>query len=154
MKIVLIKNLKTLGDIGEMKEVKDGYARNWLIPNRLALKLDDPKAQRITKKILFERKRKEKEMAGIKEMLAKWAAKTVVIKVRVGSTGKLFGAITASDLAKKLSTEDFMLNTKQIEMPSIKKLGEYEIPIHLGDNIKSMIKLKVEPISAKASKKK
>lgn len=152
MRIVLIKDVEKLGTIGEIKEVKDGFARNWLIPQKLAVKFGDPQAKKIIEQALAEKNKTEQELEKLKKLAEDLAGKTVIIKAKVGPTGKLFGAITADDVAKEISTKEVKISSKQVETEPIKTLGEHEITLRISKDIKSVIKLAIEPITAKAQK--
>lgn len=150
MKVVLIKEIPGLGIVGDTKEVKDGYARNFLVPQGLVARIGDPKAKQIVEHVLQERKKAQKALDNLQKAAEKLSEKVIVIETKVGSSGKLFGAVTAEDVAKKISSDSHQFLAKNIEMKPIKELGEHEIYVKLGGQIKSLLKLK---IIAKKNKK-
>jgi large subunit ribosomal protein L9 len=144
MKVLLIKDVKGLGKAGEIKEAKDGYARNFLIPRGFA-KLATPEVIREWEKQEAERKAKlEAELKEINELKEKLENATIVIKHKLGANGQLLGAVTNKEIAEKLKEAGFEIDKKQIEHTSIKAPGEYKIDIKLGHGIHAKANVLVE----------
>ena len=144
MKILLIKDVKGLGKAGEIKNAKDGYARNFLIPKGFAKLATDEivKAwEEEQKQKAAELKAEMEEMNEIKEKLEKTK---IVIKHKLGANGQLIGSVTNKEIAEKLNELGFDIDKKQIEHTSIKALGEYNIDIKLGHGIHAKLDLVVE----------
>jgi len=144
MKILLIKDVKGLGKAGEIKNAKDGYARNFLIPKGFA-KLATPE---VIKEWEEEQKRKEEKLKAEIEKLNKLKEKIentkIVIKHKLGANGQLYGAITNKEVAEKLEEKGIEIDKKHIEMNQIKSVGEYEVDIKLGHGIHAKLQLIVE----------
>ena len=144
MKILLIKDVKGLGKAGEIKNAKDGYARNYLIPKGFA-KLATPEVIREWEE---EQKRKEEKLKAEIEKLNKLKEKIentkIVIKHKLGANGQLYGAITNKEVAEKLEEKGIEIDKKHIEMNQIKSVGEYEVDIKLGHGIHAKLQLIVE----------
>jgi large subunit ribosomal protein L9 len=144
MKILLIKDVKGLGRAGEIKNAKDGYARNYLIPKGFA-KVATPE---VIKEWEEEQKRKEeelkKELAKLNELKEKIEANPIVIKHKLGANGQLYGAITNKEVAEALKEKGIDIDKKQIDMKQIKTVGEYEVDVKLGHGIHAKLKLIVE----------
>jgi len=145
MKVILRKDFVNLGDAGDIKEVSDGYARNYLIPNKIAVRADEgsTKAAVHQKKMIEQKKEKRKSsMLGIAESLN---GKEVEIAVKTGENDKLFGSVTHSDVSKAVkSVLNVELDKRKIEFSeNIKALGTYQIRIKLADGISATIQLKV-----------
>jgi len=144
MKILLIKDVKGLGKAGEIKNAKDGYARNYLIPKGFAKLATDE----VIKKWQEEQKKKEeelkKELARLNEIKEKIENITLVIKHKLGANGQLYGAITNKEVAEELKTKGIEIDKKHIEMKQIKTVGEYEVDVKLGHGIHAKLKLVVE----------
>ena len=144
MKVILIKDVKGLGKAGEIKEAKDGYARNYLIPKRFA-KLATKEAIREWE---LEQKRKEeelkKEIAILNIFKQKIESVKLIIKHKLGANGHLYGAITNKEVAEKLKEKGIEIDKKQIDMKQIKAVGEYEVDIKLGHGIHAKLNLAVE----------
>ena len=144
MKILLLKDVKGLGKAGEIKNAKDGYARNFLIPKGLAKVATDE----VIKEWQEEEKRKEeerkKEIAKLNDIKSKLEDLTIVIKHKLGANGHLYGAITNKEVSEKLKELGFDIDKKDINMKQIKAVGEYEIDIKLGHGIHAKVNLVVE----------
>lgn len=145
MKVVLLKDIPGMGKSGEFKEVKDGYARNYLIPRGLAKpategeikRIENEKTMRIHKEDLTRRKSEQ-----ILKTLQRQVHK---VYVKVGGGGKLFGALTPVNLAEILSKNTNMEIDKkwiQLEKP-LKEIGMYDIEMHLPGGIKGTVKLEI-----------
>ena len=144
MKVLLIKDVKGLGKAGEIKNAKDGYARNFLIPKGFAkLATDD-----VIKEWQEEQRRKEeeleKELAALNELKAKIENVTLHIKHKLGANGQLYGAITNKEVAEELEKKGIEIDKKHIEMKQIKTVGEYTVDVKLGHGIHAVLKLVVE----------
>jgi large subunit ribosomal protein L9 len=144
MKVLLIKDVKGLGKAGEIKNAKDGYARNYLIPKGFA-KLATPE---VIKEWEEEQKRKEeelkKELAKLNELKEKIESTPIVIKHKLGANGQLYGAITNKEVAEALKEKGIEIDKKHIDMKQIKSVGEYEVDVKLGHGIHAKLKLIVE----------
>lgn len=147
MKVILLSDVSKLGKKGEIKEVSDGYARNFLIPKGFAKELKEGELRHYNE----ERKRQQKRLERLKmeseKKLKELSTKKLIIKAKAGSSGKLYGAITSSNIAEALSKElGENFDKKNIELDGhIKELGVYEIGIRLPGGVKG--KLKVEIVS-------
>lgn len=148
MKIILIETVESLGLVGETKEVKEGYARNFLFPKKLAVRVGDPKAKEVIEKARKAKLNALKEVDEIKATAAKLADKILIFKAKVGEKGKLFGAIGRDEIAKELKVDE-----KKIEVEPIKELGEHEVTVKFGHSISAKVKVKVEAEEKKTAKK-
>jgi len=144
MKVLLLKDVKGLGKAGEIKEAKDGYARNYLIPKGFA-KLATPE---VIKEWEKEQARKEAELKAelekINSMKEKLESEKIVIKHKLGANGQLIGSVTNKEIAEVLKEKGFDIDKKQIEHTTIKAPGLYNIDIKLGHGIHAKIELEVE----------
>ncbi|MCB1142067.1 MAG: 50S ribosomal protein L9 [Leptospiraceae bacterium] len=144
MKIVLQKDFPNLGDAGDIKEVADGYARNFLIPQKIAIRASEGS----TKTALHQKKlielKKEKRTKSMQELSKSISNKEVEIIVNVGENDKLFGSVTAQDIASALKKTGIEIDKRKIELnDSIKALGTFPVKIKLADGIHSTISVKV-----------
>jgi large subunit ribosomal protein L9 len=145
MEIILRETIDTLGRAGQVVKVADGYARNYLLPRKLAY-LATPGNLKV---IEFERQslirkdaKQQDEAMKLKEMLDKVE---VVIRRKVGEADVLYGSVTNSDVADELEKKGFKIEKRKIHMDDhIKKLGEYELPVRLFKDVVSTVKVKVE----------
>ena len=144
MKVLLIKDVKGLGKAGEIKNVKDGYARNFLLPKGFAKLATDE----VIKAWKEEQKKKEeelkKEISKINELKEKIEKTTLIIKHKLGANGQLYGAITNKEVANELLKKGIEIDKKHIEMKQIKSVGEYDVDVKLGHGIHANLKLIVE----------
>jgi large subunit ribosomal protein L9 len=146
MEVILRETIDTLGRAGQIVKVADGYARNYLLPRKLAylvtpgnLKVIEFERQSLLKKEAKQKDEAEKLM----EMLNKVE---LVTRRKVGEQEALYGSVTNSDVAELLEAKGFQIEKRKIHMDDhIKKLGEFSIPIRLFKDVTAHIKLKVEP---------
>jgi large subunit ribosomal protein L9 len=147
MRVILTQTVENLGIVGEEKEVKDGFARNYLIPQKKAVVVGDPSAKSIIQKVKEEREKVAEEVKNLKMSAEKLQEKVVEIKAKAGENGKLFGSVTSDDIADELK-----IDKKLLTMDPIKEVGEHNVVINLGHEVKTKIKIIVTPISTKKSK--
>ena len=145
MEVILRETIDTLGRAGQVVKVKSGYARNYLLPRKLAY-LATPGNLKV---IEFERQsliRKETKQKGEAEQLkALLDAVEITIRRKVGEQNTLYGSVTNSDVADELEKKGFQIEKRKIHMDDhIKKLGDFEIPVRLFKDVNATIKLKVE----------
>ncbi len=143
MEVILQKDIKDIGSYGEIKNVKDGFARNFLIPQGLAI-LATAEAKEKTEKEK-EKYQEEKEIDLKKtEALKKELEKlTLEFSAKV-KNGKMFGAITNKDIALEIKKQGFEIDKKDIELSPVHKVGDFEAQIKLKEGIKAQIKIKVK----------
>lgn len=146
MKILLTEDVKKLGKKGEIVNVSDGYAKNYILPKKLGIEA--------TKSVLNEwqvkkgseenRKRKEEEQA--KAQAAELNGKEIVIRTKAGEGGRLFGSITAKDVAEAMEQQlKLKVDKKKIQVPdSIKGIGEFTVVVKLHPKAAAELRLKVE----------
>ncbi len=145
MKVLLIKDVKSLGKKGEIKDVKDGYGRNFLIGKGFALHATNE----VLKKYEADQKRKAKEeadeLARLKDIEKKLADLKLVIKRKLGANGSLFGAVTKDEIAQELKNQnDIDIDKKTIEIDkAIKMTGNFEISVKLGHGIHAKLSVDI-----------
>lgn len=144
MKVILQKDVKNVGKVGDVVTVKDGYARNYLFPRRLAqvAKEKSVKAWEHLKKVA--ELKKKKALAERKELLNKIASVNVVFKMAAGDTGKLFGAVTAHDVSTELEKHGFSVDRRDLVMEPLKVLGQHKVLVNFGGDLKQEISVSVE----------
>jgi large subunit ribosomal protein L9 len=144
MKVILLKDVPTLGRTGEVREVKEGYAQHYLIPRGLAAPATTGNLQHLqaTQKATQDREaRITHETAGLK---AKLEALVVEVPAKAGEGGRLFGSVTAQDIAEAITRKGIEVSKKQIDLPEpIKAAGFYKIPIHLHPKVSAMVEVNV-----------
>ncbi|MCS7164213.1 MAG: 50S ribosomal protein L9 [Thermodesulfovibrio sp.] len=144
MRIILKEDVQGLGKAGQIVNVKDGYARNYLLPKGLALIADEKNLKLLEyqkRKIEEEAKKKRQDAESIAERLSTLELK---IQAKAGEDQKLFGSITSKDIAEALQKEGFSVDKKQINiLEPIKRLGEYEVEVKLLQNVTARLKVVV-----------
>lgn len=145
MEVILRETIDTLGRAGQVVKVADGYARNFLLPRKLAY-LATPgnvKVMEFEKQSLIRKEAKQKDEA---ELLKAALDKVeIVVKRKVGEQDALYGSVTNSDVADELEKKGFNIEKRKIHMDDhLKRLGEYDINIRLFKDVTSTIKVKVE----------
>ena len=142
MKVILQKDLDKKGLMGDIIDVSDGYARNYLIPKGIAklAQTSNVKALEHTKKIIQDKVNKEiKEAEKIAEKLS---AHSCTITKKVGEEEKLFGSVTAADIEEVLKKDGFDINKKNILLEEhIKALGVYTVPVKVHPEVKANLKV-------------
>ena len=145
MKVIFVKDLRGQGKRGEIKEVKDGYAENFLIKNGYAKKLTEQNYQQYQKdkkeeKALDEKNRKEAEK--IKEMLKNTE---LVFKVKTGAQDKVFGSVSTKQIKEELDKKKITIDKKQILIDEgISSLGYHDVKIELYKDVIGVVKVKLE----------
>ncbi|MGB4504769.1 MAG: 50S ribosomal protein L9 [Syntrophaceticus sp.] len=146
MKVVLCEDVKNLGKKGDIVDVAEGYGRNYLIPQGLAI----PASKGVIKNVTFVQDSRAKKDARqeqhAKELAARLQDMTVTIKAKAGEGGKLYGAVTSRDVAAELERIlSQKINRRKIELPEpIKKPGRYPVLIRLHPGVQVEITLNVE----------
>jgi large subunit ribosomal protein L9 len=149
IEIILREPVEHLGHRGDVVRVADGYARNFLLPRKLALAVTAGNKRQID----AERKRleaREAEDRTIAEALAsRLSSVEVVVSRRVGETGHLYGSVTSADIAEVLGRQGFEIDKRKVQLPdAIKALGEFTVPIRLHRDVTPEVKVLVVKESA------
>ena len=154
MEVILREHVDSLGRRGEIVKVADGYARNYLLPRKLAL----PATAGNKKQVERERGKfdaKEAEERKVAEaVVERMGALEIVIARKVGETEVLYGSVTTADIAQALAAMGFEVDRRKLHLAEpIKKLGDFEVPIKLHHDVTARVKVKVvaERVDAKQS---
>lgn len=143
MKIILKKEVANLGDQGDIVEVKTGYALNYLVPQGIAT-VATPSAIKQHEETLRQRAHKEaKIVADAQAQAAKIEAVEVKIAAKVGESGKLYGAVTAAQVADVLNENGAQVDKKNVTVPEIKEPGEYEAKVKCYKGVFATVKVVV-----------
>ncbi len=150
MKVILNQDIANLGEIGDIKEVAAGYARNYLLPKKLVMVYNEKTAamlQRRQNEILAIKEQKRLASRSLKEKIE---AEPLVIAMPAGSNGKLYGAVTNHTIADELLKKGIEVDRRKIEVPdrSIKSVGNYKVVIKLYEKDEAMLLCTVEAQSA------
>jgi len=144
MEVILREHVDNLGRRGELVKVADGYARNYLLPRKLALPATEGNKKQIEReKVKFDVK--EGEERGVAEAIAQRMADVEIeISRKVGETAALYGSVTSGDIADALGAKGFPLDKRKLQLAEpIKKLGEYDIPVKLHRDVIAKVKVRV-----------
>lgn len=147
MRVVLIEDVSNLGKAGEIATVKNGYARNYLLPQNLAVLATKEEIQRAESRARSFADRRAKLVANMTELAQAIDGTAVSVLARVGPTGKLFGSVTTSSIAdsvNSLSEQKIDHRSVELEAP-IRELGEYDIRLRLAQDVFANITVNVEP---------
>ncbi len=153
MKVILLDNVIGLGRAGDIKSVRDGYARNYLLPQKLAEVATRAKQSYLAKMQAVLAKKAEKIYASALELKEKVEALSLEIKVKAGEEGKLFGSVTHADIAGLLSEQGFDIEKKKIVSENIKTVGDHIIKVKLDEGVTAEVNLKVFDPSLDEKKK-
>ena len=144
MQVILREDIDKLGKIGDLVKVADGYARNFLVPNKKAIEAtpDNLNAMNHAKKMVSDRVRKIKKEATNEADRIKGLA--VVIRAKSGEEGKLFGSVTSMDIAEAMQAQGVTIDKRKIALEEpIKRLGDYTVSVKLHTDILAEFKVSV-----------
>lgn len=144
MKVILLQDVKGHGKKGELCNVSDGYARNFLFPKKLALQADNAALNELKNREQAAAHHKQEEINAAKETAEKLNGKTVTIKAKAGSNGKLFGSVTSKEIASEIASSlGIEIDRKKMSVADIKNFGEYTAEIKLYTGITAKLTVKV-----------
>ena len=144
MEVILRDHVEKLGKRGEIVKVSDGYARNYLLPRKLALPATEGNRKHVERerKIMETREAEEKSQA--EAIASRLSTVDITIARRVGETEQLYGSVTASDIAEFLKTKGFEIDRRKLILPEpIKAIGEHDVPLKLHRDVTAPLKVKV-----------
>ena len=141
MKIILRRDYPQLGNIGDIVEVKDGFARNFLIPRQIAYLATESNIRALEEEKKAAAKRKASEIEKARNVAAELEKISVTIPVKVGEEDKIFGSVTTQMIADALKEKGFEIDKRKIEMPEeIKSLGIYTVNVKLHSDVLANVK--------------
>ncbi len=144
MKVIILKETGGLGKVGEVKEVADGYARNFLIPKGIVKPMTEGAQREVEDIKEAQAKKSEEELKSAEELAESLEGLSIEISAKADESGKLFGAVSQSDIAKALEKEGFKINKNKIEIPEpIKGVREYEVMISLEHGLEARVEIVV-----------
>ena len=141
MKVILLEDIENIGKKHDLKEVKDGYARNFLIPKGL-VKIADKKAMewlQLQKEIIEQKA--EQDLESVEKVVSQIDGMEIIIPVKVGDKGQLFEKIDPKDISEKLKEMGFKIKKTQIELDPIEDLGEFPAKVKFEHNLEAEIKV-------------
>ena len=145
MKLILTQDVPHLGSLGDEVQVKNGYARNWLLPKAMAIAPNSKNAREMARRRKFLEKVRGKAIEVAQAESAKVAELELVVKVKAGPSGKLFGSVTNRDIQALLAEKGYTLDRRAIQLPSaIKTLGEFSVFVKLHTDVRLELTIRVE----------
>ncbi|MBI5505831.1 MAG: 50S ribosomal protein L9 [Deltaproteobacteria bacterium] len=147
MEVILREDVASLGMIGDIVKVRPGYARNYLLPQGLAVPADRRNVEKLEHERRLIELKKQRERGTYERLATSLRALRLETEARAGRGGKLFGSVTNLDVHKLLVEKGFEIDRRRIEMPEpIKEIGEFRVCVRVGQDISAEIKLVVSAV--------
>jgi large subunit ribosomal protein L9 len=145
VKVVFLEEVEGSGRTGEVRNVADGYARNYLLPRKLAVPATDHNIRMAQARAQGEAKHQSKLDAEAEVLAEKLVGLTITIEVRVGGQGRLYGSVTARDIVEALEKPlGLLLEHRQVELEDpIRQVGLFEVPLRLSPNVRASVQVAV-----------
>ncbi len=145
MKVILLDNIKGVGKKDEIINASDGYARNYLLPKKLAVEANAENMSKLNNKKESANYKKDQEKQNAEELAKKLKGIMLKIKVKAGENGKIFGGVTSKEISENLKNQyNFIVDKKKIELKeAIKTLGSFNVSIKLFEGITADLKVEV-----------
>ena len=144
MEVILREHVENVGRRGEIVKVADGYARNYLLPRKLALPVTAGNRKHVERERVKFDAREAEEKHAAEAVAARLAAAEVSIARRVGETDALYGSVTTADIADALKAQGIEIDRRKLQLADpIKRIGEFEIPVKLHREVATTLKVKV-----------
>ena len=145
MKVVLLKDIEKVGDKGDVKVVKNGFGRNYLLPRGLAILATEGTLKAVKNEKDQAAKKFERQKGNLKKVAETIEKSPVTVSADAGKEGKLFGAVTAADIAKAYEAQHKQtIDKRAIKMQTIKTLGEHKVSVHFGPGVSAELTVIVE----------
>jgi large subunit ribosomal protein L9 len=145
MKVILLQDVKTLGKKGQVVEVSDGYARNAILPKKLGVEATSKNLNDLKLQNQHADKVAAENLAAAQELAKTVEQQKVVVKIKTGEGGKLFGSVSAKEIAEAAKAQTGLeLDKKKMQLPeAIKALGTYEVPVKLHPQVTAKLSVQV-----------
>lgn len=144
MKVILKQDVKGIGQKGEVKNVADGHARNYLLPRHLAVEATSLNMQTLNKQEKVEELKEEKELKNAQDLAIQLESEEIQVVAKAGEGGKLFGAVTNKQIAAVLKQKKYKIDKRKIILGEpIKTLGTTQLPVKLHPKVTAMINVQV-----------
>lgn len=142
MKVILRQNYTQLGAIGDVVDVKDGFARNFLIPRSIAFRATEGNLKALEQEKKSLARKEEKVVQDAEKLAAQLGSVSLTITMKVGEDDKLFGAVTSQMIAESLTEKGYTIDKRIIELEEpIKTLGIFEVPVKLHTKVSAKVKV-------------
>ena len=143
MEVILIQDVANLGYKNDIVKVRDGYGRNYLIPNRMAVIANESNRKQLAETIKQQAHKQAKLLADAQALAEQLAAAVITVAVKAHENGKIFGTVTTAEIAEALMAQGIEIDKKVITVEPVKELGEYTAQARLHREVKAEIKLNV-----------
>jgi large subunit ribosomal protein L9 len=144
MEVILRDYVEKLGKRGEIVKVSDGYARNYLLPRKLALPATEGNKKHVERERRIMETREAEEKSQAEAIASRLSTVDITIARRVGETEQLYGSVTATDISDFLKTKGFEIDRRKLILPEpIKTIGEHDVPLKLHREVTAPLKVKV-----------
>ena len=149
MEVILREHVDNLGRRGDVVKVASGYARNYLLPQKLALPVTEASRRQIAREREKAEARDAEEKAAADALAQRIAAVDISIARRVGENQTMYGSVTSADIAQALAAKGFEVEKRRVHLPdAIKSLGEHTVPVRIHRDVTADVKIKVVPEGA------
>ncbi len=144
MKVIFLQDVKGQGKKGEIKEVSEGYARNFLLPKGVVQIATEGAKKTLNQQVASAQKKKDNEKKDAQELAARLSELTLVIKAKAGEGGRLFGAITSKQISEALEQQKISVDKRKIELEEpIRALGVTKVTVKLYPDVKGTLSVQV-----------
>ena len=144
MEVILREDISNLGTRGQVVKVADGYARNFLLPQRLAVAATDSNRKIVEQERQAHLRREAKQKGEAEDLSKLLSGVTVIIAQKAGENDQLFGSVTSKDVAEALAQKNYTIDRRKIQLDEpIKQLGEFKIPVRLHRDVTAEVTVQV-----------
>jgi large subunit ribosomal protein L9 len=147
MEVILREHVDNLGRRGDVVKVANGYARNFLLPRKLALSVNEQNRRQIERERKVSEARELQERQDAEAVAIKLAALEIVLARRVGEHDALYGSVTSADIAEALAEKQFVIEKRKIVLVEpLKQIGEFQVAVKIHHDVPAFVKVKVVPL--------
>lgn len=144
MEVILREDIPKLGNKGDLVTVKDGYARNYLLPFKLALPATQGTRKQVAEMKAASTRKAAKDKGAAEALATQLNAVTLVFPMKAGENDQLFGSVTTMDIAKALAGKGFSIDRRRLDLDQpIKTIGEYTVPVSLHREVEAKVRIQV-----------
>jgi|WetSurMetagenome_2_1015567.scaffolds.fasta_scaffold225323_2 large subunit ribosomal protein L9 len=149
MEVILREHVDNLGRRGDVVKVADGYARNYLLPRKLALLVTGENRKRIERERKVADAREAEEKQAAEAIATRLSALDLAFERRVGENDTLYGSVTAADVAEALEAQGFPVDKRKVNLHEpLKALGEFDVPVKIHREVTAQVKVRVVPLAS------
>lgn len=140
----MLKNIKGVGDRGDIKEVSNGHASNYLFPNKLAELATEKAVIKVERERLNKVRKEKKDLLDTEKLAERIDGKEIAIKAKMNDSGKLYASIGPSDIVKYLKKDNIKIENSNVRMDPIKEIGNYDVVICLNHGLEAIVRVVIE----------